>query len=186
MIRCKQCGDIKIDDNFRKYPRTEGRYKICLECERINNKYKYLLKKNQCTEEETVTLNKIEQLYQILVAKGLQVPKVGIGKGKGKSTDIDKMLEKYTAVEECPYMPPTPSKLQEWLDADLSQYTPDYLDEVYKTLKNSYRPMLGVDQDTLLPRYDDTYKVILDKILRRFDEREEQYYVNEGDKDEKI
>ena len=57
---------------------------------------------------------------------------------------------------------------------------PEYLQEtVYESLKAKYRPQIGVDKQTYLPIYDDTYKNVLNQILRRFDDYEEAYSLND-------
>ena len=82
-----------------------------------------------------------------------------------------------------------PDELQAWLDADPAEWqakelSPEYLQEtIYESLKAKYRPQIGVDRDTYLPIYDDTYKDVLNQILRKFDDYEEQYAGGESDGD---
>ena len=69
-----------------------------------------------------------------------------------------------------------PDELQAWLDADPAEWqakelSPEYLQEtIYESLKAKYRPQISVDRDTYLPIYDDTYKDVLNQILRKFDD----------------
>ena len=59
----------------------------------------------------------------------------------------------------------------EWVEKGLS---PEYLQEtVYESLKAKYRPQLGYDSERGLPIYDDTFKDVLNQILRRFDDYED-------------
>ena len=175
MIKCKQCGDVKDDEKFRQYPKTKGRYKVCLNCEKINNKYKYLMRKKTCTAEELQTMQKIKELYEILETKGMTVPYFVRSKDTSSVSEIDRLLEKYKKANEIP------EELIQWKTKDLSPYTPDELDEAYQKLKEVYRPSVGVDDDSGLPKYDNTYRTILDEILQRFDEYEDLYYEEHGE-----
>jgi len=47
---------------------------------------------------------------------------------------------------------------------------------VYEELQKKYRPILRIDEETMLPVYDDTYRDVLQKILERFDKYEDEYY----------
>lgn len=70
-----------------------------------------------------------------------------------------------------------PKDLEHWLSVDTSEWrdmSPEYLQEtVYESLKAKYRPQTGVDPNTSLPIYDNTYRDVLNQILRRFDDYEE-------------
>ena len=44
---------------------------------------------------------------------------------------------------------------------------------MYESLKAKYRPQLGYDSERGLPIYDDTFKDVLNQILRRFDDYED-------------
>ena len=71
---CKQCGRHLSVDNFRKYPArgrgvraTEtGYYTICKQCESINTKADYALRKGA---EEVI--EKLRAHYQLLIDRGL-------------------------------------------------------------------------------------------------------------------
>ena len=66
-----------------------------------------------------------------------------------------------------------------WLEQDVNEWvenglSPEYLQEtVYESLKAKYRPQLGYDSERGLPIYDDTFKDVLNQILRRFDDYED-------------
>ena len=53
-----------------------------------------------------------------------------------------------------------------------------------QSLKAKYRPQTGVDKETYLPIYDDTYREVLNQILRKFDDYEEQYAGGASDGDD--
>ena len=201
--KCRQCGEIKQETEFRQYygetrsGKERGRYRTCKTCESINTRYKYLCKKQsngKASEQELQELNKIEQLYDLLRAKGLKPPAK-----RERSTVlnlVDELLDKYSAstteiaatVDDELVIAAAPQELLDWLNADLSQYDPEYLqDVVADELIKKYRPQVGVDPNTYKPIYDDTYRDILNKVLERFDEYEDNYTdnVDEGeDEDE--
>ena len=57
---------------------------------------------------------------------------------------------------------------------------PDYyLDEVYEQLRSKYRPVLRIDTATMLPVYDETHAEVLERILERFNDYEDNYYNND-------
>lgn len=78
-----------------------------------------------------------------------------------------------------------PEELQYWLDVPFEEWqmqdiSPEYLQEtIYESLKAKYRPQVGVDRERFIPLYDDTYKAVLNDILRRFDEFEEMMMSSE-------
>lgn len=82
-------------------------------------------------------------------------------------------------IEEVPELR-VPSELQHWLDVDPAEWdaadlSPEYLQEtVYESLKAKYRPQTGVNRDTYIPIYDNTYRAVLNEILRKFDDYEEE------------
>jgi len=73
-----------------------------------------------------------------------------------------------------------PEELRTWLTAELTREPEYYQDEVYERLREKYRPIKEIDQQTMLPVYDNTYKWVLDKILTRFDEYEDAYYASKS------
>lgn len=243
MKRCKQCGMLKDANAFRPYTYakqngTEGRFRICRNCESLNSTYKRLVKERQdkfwdpemnhfsysaqsrsLYESLTFEINKIEALYLALEAHGNTVPikradrkgDAFIRSGIGKVDDyVDKLNQFYgVAVDETPSEPTTfhsatvnatapldpeeldiPADLKRWLDTSIDDFvaagfTPDYLQEVvYEALKAKYRPQIGTDPVTMLPMYDDTYKTVLNEILRKFDDYEDQYAMQEENSNE--
>ena len=113
---------------------------------------------------------------------------------------LDKLLSFYEATDTNRGIPATqspsslpinmPDELKEWLNSEMSVWSeagisPEYLQEtVYESLKAKYRPQIGVDKETYLPIYDDTYKTVLNDILKRFDDYEEECsLIKEEDED---
>jgi hypothetical protein len=200
MKRCQQCGLLKEAKNFRPYTYaknkgTQGRYRICRQCESINSNYRRAVEMLKDThiigtpELRTASelRRKTETLYEQLKARGLRVPNFTTNP---RSSDqafqaIDAILEFYaedpTAVKTPTSFTGTdvPADLSHWLNTSWDEWlendlSPEYLQEtVYESLKAKYRPQIGIDKDKLLPIYDDTYKDVLNQILRRFDDYEE-------------
>lgn len=171
MKACRQCGEVKQDNMYRQYYNgSESRNLTCMQCEKINSRRKYLERKEALHKREANELQLIYQLYEQQRANGLRPPKKTI-KEVGLVDAIQGLLNKQAAANE---------ELQGWLDKPLTEYTPDQLDDIYDNLKEKYRAMRGLDPATLLPIYDETYKIMLDKVLVRFDDYEEEYY-NEDD-----
>ncbi len=171
-MKCKQCSEFKDSQFFRKYPHRKGYYKICKRCERINNRYKYLVKKKHPSDSERKELDSIEELYDTLEKAGNQVPVRQ--QRQDMMREIDEL--KASVKPKAEKLQGTPAELQEWLEKDLSEFTPEYLqDELYYELQKKYRPQIGIDDD-MNPKYDDTHKEMLDKIAERFDKYEDEYY----------
>ncbi len=201
--RCVQCGLLQEADAFRKYTysrtnNTEGRYRICRKCEAINTAYRHA---KQWESEHPMpsfddidtaqkmheVVVKTEVLYATLEKRGLRVPTVKVSARHDAATldAIDSIMSFYK--EDVLVQPvemsasEVPDELQHWLDEDSqiwkdNDIAPEYLQEtVYESLKAKYRPQIGVDKQSYLPIYDDTYKSVLNKILRRFDDYEEEY-----------
>lgn len=229
MKRCTQCGLLKSVDDFRKYTyarekNTDGRYRLCKQCETTNTTYRRLCKRlaeinpdgynsrefgPACTEEYqrlSCMKERIEALYDMLAARGLRVPnKVDATPEKSSPEakvlhDVDQLFAMYGDAptgrrEPAPARKSTvvlpevevPDELQAWLDADPKDWrdkelSPEYLQEtIYESLKAKYRPQIDVDRQTFMPIYDDTYKDVLNQILRKFDDYEEQYAGEEED-----
>lgn len=185
---CKQCGELKPITRYRKYyGGRRGTYKVCLDCERINSREKYLSSKEMCTTEEEAELSKIHALYDCQIKVGLQPP-VKQGRRKPLTDDLNDMIKKYAAMSaavahETPaadtVVDVAPYELTRWLTEPLDKEPDYYLDEVYENLKDTYRPCTGINRDTMMPEYDNTYKDVLDRILDRFNDYEDSYY--EGD-----
>jgi len=185
---CKQCGELKPISRYRKYyGGRRGTYKVCLDCERINSREKYLTNKTNRTHEEEAELAKIHALYDCQVKVGLQPP-VKQGRRKPLTDDLNDMIKKYAAmsaavVSDTPkadtVVDATPYELTRWLTEPLDKEPDYYLDEVYENLKDTYRPCTGINRATMMPEYNNTYKDVLDRILDRFNDYEDTYY--EGD-----
>lgn len=203
MKRCKQCGILKDAEDFRKYSYskekgTEGRFRICRPCERMNSRYRALsqMSPEAMSEAQQTELMKIENAYAILESKGYSTPKTAKAMDKKEEhTEADEILafyadsvvktptapeilQKQAAVPESDYSN-LPDELSYWLTSSFDEwrdFPPEYLQEtVYESLKAKYRPQIGVDRQTYLPIYDDTYKKPLNDILRRFDDYEDMY-----------
>lgn len=182
---CKQCGELKPIEQFRKYyGGRKGTYKTCKVCEKINARYKYLCNKGDSISfEEGTELDKIKMLYEVQRKAGLQPPREGNERMKPLVDSLDDMISKYKVTEvslvaEAPdkHCVVAPAELQQWLTAELTEEPDYYLDEVYEELKAKYRPQLRIDTATMQPIYDDTYKDILDQILGRFNNYEDNYW----------
>lgn len=185
---CKQCGELKPIEQYRKYyGGRKGHYNTCKLCEKINARAKYLKSKgDEISKLEEIELNKIYKLYEVQRQAGLQPPNQAM-RVKPISESIDDMLTKYDknndgsiiAVPVGVTVVPErfiPADLQIWLKCELTEEPDYYLDEVYEELKAKYRPQLRIDQVTLQPVYDDTYKDVLEQILGRFNAYEDEYW----------
>lgn len=183
--RCKQCGELKPIEQFRKYyGGRKGHYTTCKTCEKINSRAKYLTNKgDKCSEAERTELAKIHELWDAQRAAGLQPPRENTGRKVPLSKSLDDMIGKYKqqaeALQEIVQVVDVsniPAELSRWLTEPLTEEPEYYLDEIYEQLKAKFRPKIKIDPDTMLPIYDDTYKSILDKILERFYDYEDTYY----------
>jgi len=194
---CKQCGKLKPIDSFRHYygGRT-GTYRTCLDCERINTREKYLRRKSESTDlspQETVELDRIHTLYHVQRQAGLQPPRTRTETNSTMDA-VTNMLQEYAAQEskeatdalvngKRPVLPDAesemiPDELRTWLTAELTREPEYYQDDIYEKLREKFRPIKEIDQQTMLPVYDNTYKWVLDKILTRFDDYEDEYYAS--------
>lgn len=177
---CKQCGELKPIEQFRKYyGGRKGTYTTCKLCEKINSRAKYLSAKGEtATADEFAELTKIYTLYDVQRKAGLQPPRSNVGSKVPIADSLDDMIAKYSGriVESDDIPDNTPAELLLWLTAELTEDPDYYLDEVYEELKTLYRPQIRIDTETMLPVHDDTYKVVLDKILERFNNYEDTYY----------
>ena len=223
MKRCIQCGLLKNVEEFRRYTYakekdTDGRYRLCKQCEATNTTYRKICKQLDTFKDEVTgdfsftpssketfyrlrkSKERIEMLYDMLAARGLRVPtkKVPDDPNAGVLGTVDKLFAMYGETPNATTVTATviatpdelPDELQAWLDADPAEWqekelSPEYLQEtIYESLKAKYRPQTGVDKETYLPIYDDTYKDVLNQILLKFDDYEEQYAGGDVDGDE--
>lgn len=171
--KCKQCGEVKPLENFRKYYNGRlGSYKVCKACEKINSREKYLRNKgDSMTELDKVELNKIHTLYEMQRACGLQPPQRR--ESVSRVGDLDRLLNKYSDMDA------TPTELTQWLTCELTEEPEYYHDVVYADLCAKYRRVVRYDEKSLTPIYDETYKDVLYEILARFDGYEDSYYNTE-------
>lgn len=185
---CKQCGELKPIEQFRKYyGGRKGHYTTCKTCEKINSRAKYLRRKGECMSwDEEAELAKIEKLYEVQRAAGLQPPHDHLGRKVPLAESLDDMISKYEKqavdvqdVVQAVAVTSIPAELTKWLTEPLTEDPEYYQDEVYEALKAKYRPKTKIDPVTMLPVYDDTYKPVLDKILERFNAYEDKYYDEE-------
>ena len=186
---CKQCGELRPIDQFRRYyGGRRGNYKTCKVCERINSREKYLTGKgDNRSADENIELMQIHTLYERQRAVGLQPP-AKHERRKPLAVDLDSMIKKYEGMypQIANETPPAdavvevaPYELTRWLTEKLTDEPDFYLDTIYEALKEKYRPCTGINKDTMMPTYDNTYKGVLDRILDRFNDYEDSYY-NEG------
>ena len=184
--RCKQCGEVKqlSSEFFRPYygDNAKGFYRVCKTCERINNRYKYLIRKGDAaTPADLEEIKRIEELYDTLRELGLEPPRYGAGVTSTVHSAVEELLkkkqqqvaERKEQLEEIGVEVSVPTELAEWLTKPLTE-EPEYYEEVYFKLREKYMPVIGVNPDAT-PKYDETYKEILDQILERFDEYEDNY-----------
>lgn len=188
--RCKQCGEVKqlSSEFFRKYygENVKGFYKVCKTCESINNRYKYLIGKGDAaTQADLEEIKRIEELYDLLRDLGLEPPKYGAGSVSTVSSLVEDLLQKKmnqiaerkAQLKEVGVYTATPTELLDWLTQPLTE-EPGYYEEVYFKLREKYMPVVGTNPDAT-PKYDETYKEIMDQILERFDEYEDNYEYEE-------
>lgn len=186
---CKQCGVLKPLEQFRKYyGGRKGSYNTCKLCEKINARAKYLERKETLSPAESDELTKIHRLYDAQRAVGLKPPREDRCNEKSLSENIDDMIAMYEHKAEAVNQaisssPPqhVPAELAVWLTCELTEDPDYYIDDVYEELKDKYRPKLSIDTATLQPIYDDTYKSVLEDLLNRFYEYEQNYYANGGE-----
>ena len=188
--KCKQCGEVKqlSKDFFRPYygKNAKGFYRVCRTCESINNRYKYLTGKGEAaTQADLEEIARIEELYDTLRELGLEPPRYGAGTTSTVHTLVEDLLQKKKSqiaerkaqLEEVGVETDTPAELLDWLTKPLTE-KPEYYEDVYFKLREKYMPIIGTNLDAT-PKYDETYKEILDRILERFDEYEDNYVYEE-------
>ncbi len=187
---CRQCGEIKPLDQFRKYyGGRKGHYTTCKLCEKINSREKYLSRKydsGAISEDEALELYKIHQLWEYQMTLGLKPPRFSCGRTTPIAENLDSMLERYKVraehvTESVPSQASNaaPPELLKWLIEPLTEEPEYYQDEVYEELTAKYKPQLRIDRDSMLPVYDMTHAEILNKIAARFDNYEDTYYDKE-------
>lgn len=181
-LRCKQCGEVKPIEQFRPYygGRT-GYYRTCKVCEKINARAKYLVSKgDNIADAERQELDKIAELYDLQRAAGLQPPRTQLSTKQELASIIDSHLEHFKAYvkqqEEYVRAEGIPQDLQKWLVEPLTEVPEVYQDEILSSLLDKYRQVIRIDQTTFKPVFDQTYDTVLNKIMTRFDNYEDDYY----------
>ena len=181
--KCKQCGEVKqlSSDFFRPYygKNARGFYRVCKTCESINNRYKYLTGKGDAaTQADLEEIRRIEELYDTLRELGLEPPRYGAGASSTVYSVVEELLKRKRQQaaekkEQFGVEADVPTELAEWLTRPLTE-KPEYYEDVYFKLREKYMPVVGTNPDAT-PKYDETYKEIMDQILERFDEYEDNY-----------
>ena len=197
--KCKQCGKWKAQDDFRVYSNRNSYHTKCKKCESLNASRIRLEKKVQsgaATTKDRETLSNIYKLYEVQRGLGLKPPTVT--SNAPLSVVVESALAEYSSYSDkalqagsaaAPTTTPAPneqvastddSELQEWLTKDLSNIDlaadEDYLDNIMDKLDKKYRPVVGRDEFTLKPIYDETYKDLLNEISERFDKYTEEFW----------
>lgn len=179
---CKQCGVIKPLEQFRNYyGGRKGTYTICKTCEKINSRVKYLESKKELNDNEKLELQSIYQLWETQRTLGYQPPRTTV---KGQKPVVDTVLEMIDTYKQRTKMLgevaeevlTAPPELLKWLTVELTEEPEYYMDDVYEELKDTYKPVIMIDENAMIPVYDTTYSGILDKILERFCAYEDKYY----------
>lgn len=188
--RCKQCGEVKqlTTEFFRKYygANAKGFYRVCKTCESINNRYKYLTGKgNAATPADLEEITRIEELYDTLRELGLEPPRYGVGSASTVHSLVEDLLQKKMSqiaerkaqLEEVGVETATPTELLDWLTRPLTE-EPEYYEDVYFKLREKYMPVIGISSEGVR-QHDETHKEIMDQILERFDDYEDNYVYDE-------
>lgn len=80
---CRSCGVEKSIEEFRHYyGGRKGHFRLCKQCESIDTRRKYLMRKGSLTTAEQQDLNNILELYSRRAAKGLRPPTHGTKNGQ--------------------------------------------------------------------------------------------------------
>ena len=183
--QCKQCGELKPQIQFRKYyGGRKGTYNTCKLCEKINSREKYLTSKEAACSMSAVEqdeLAKIYKLWKYQVELGLRPPRTTQGKSTPLAESLDEIVDRYAArarATQCVLgtASDAPAELIKWITEPLTEDPEYYQEDVYEELQAKYRPQVKIDQTTMLPVYDDTYRAVLQEILGRFDAYEDEYY----------
>lgn len=180
---CRQCGEVKPTPSFRQYyTGRKGTYKMCKACESINYRVKYLSGLDTMSDKQQTELNTIYKLWELQRSLGLEPPDWNLH-DKDAAKDLDEQLRKMNSKFvklptdvmlalslESSYVTAPRARLYHWATCELDSNTePQYYTEtVYESLKESFRPQVGMNSTTFLPIHDETYKPVLEYILDRF------------------
>lgn len=171
--RCRQCGEFRDLEEYREYYNRKGsRYRTCKICERFNNRYKYLMRKEQLTPEMQNEVHMIEKLYEVQKKLGLTPPDVTKNNIADEVEDLlRKQEEELTQLEEHrEHEVEAPQELQHWLEADLEGMTELQIEQVQDDLLAKFKKQTGVEPGTFRPIYDETHKQLLNQVLERLDD----------------
>lgn len=193
--KCKQCGKWKSQEDFRTYSNRKSTHTKCKKCEALNASRLRLEKKVEsgtATQQDNDTLTSIYKLYEVQRNLGLKPPATRkdvplsamVESALAEySSYSDKALQSHSAAEPVGDSSATvtdDSELQMWLTKDLSSIdlaaNESFLDDIMDGLDSKYRPVVGRDEFTLKPIYDETYRDILNEISERFEEYTEEFW----------
>lgn len=206
-VQCNELKDVtefrEYTHSRKNADKTEAaRYRICKSCENINSRYnkaKAVLvtglsgdyKEEERWWKANSEVNKIDMLYDALELRGLRTPRTGKVDKTTSIDEVDRLLDKIAQEEK---VLPTvkevaivdvaniPTELQFWLGDvwKAENQSPEFFQEtIYESLKAKYRPQIGVDKEKGIIIHDDTYKQVLNDILRNFDDYEDNYVETE-------
>lgn len=184
MIKCKQCQELKQETDFRKIKKTGSDdisciRKTCLDCERINNKFKYLQKKDSLSEDESSLKERILNLYTTQKELGGAVPSYDDTKDILDTLNLaaenaeERLLQNRINRE---------NMFTIWLEKSNEElyedeYTPDYLFDKYTSLKKEFKPIIGYTEDhaPIYADIDEKFDNLLKQLSEKFEAYEEYY-----------
>lgn len=181
---CIQCGQQKDISMYRKYyNRKSGEYTRCTDCEKLNNRYKYLKKKFDASGDSKVAteIATIENVFERLTKVGLNPPKLYVNAVSTESPIVPTVVSRLENKLQALGMGDTlvPFELGKWLVEDLT-ISPDEYMSIYDNLVDKYRPFIGTDAYGEA-KYDEVFKPVLKAIIDRFYDYEDQFYSEEDD-----
>jgi len=142
----------KLSVDFRNKSGT-----ICLSCEKINSRRKYLEHKSNKSTDDNLELNSIYELYDVLTELNLRPP---IVKRRSAIMPLQECIESLTEKAHAILKPED----FDWLTRSLDMFTPDELYDIHTKLEMSNSLSSTKDRkkllDAILDRfmtYDDNY-----------------------------
>lgn len=178
--KCKQCGEVKSLSQFREYyGKLTGHYKVCLPCEKVNQRYKYLTRKANIREDEEAEIKAIDELYALQRMAGLQPPRRRVKAIEEAKTYVNEQKQKLQERIEynAELADEVPAELQGWLTMSFEAEDPEDLQAKIDDLWNKYRPQIGVDEN-YNAKFDERWTEILNQIQDRKDTYEEEFYAD--------
>lgn len=178
--KCKQCGEVKSLSQFRKYyGKLKGHYKSCIDCEKINQRLKYLKRRSDTkplTESEQREVEGIEELYAVQRSMGLVPPK---RRGESEAAVFGLLEAQKARLEERKQeMEETaedmPEEIGTLLNMSFEAEIPEELQERVDALWEKYRPIIRMEASG--PIYDERYTEYLNKLQSKLDTYEEEFY----------